>query len=288
MPPSSEISAASHVNNEEKELSMEASKVMEQISMQAMKMKAVSNGFRRLVLGLLYTANGPMYQSDIADHVEIKPNLLAYHLEILVSANMVEKKYSERQGQKFSSYSIKEEGSKFLEQIGAKSRLDAINNDDVSSLSKRIKKRRSDLSRSTKNSSRRATNRPPNKRCIMCGRKRISPETRSPGVWEYRSSSVCTNCFMLTHNYIDAISTGKKTLKLKSIKESRGVFPLIILDRSLNKNEGIFDNPEDLKKKLNSYRAEHPKSDIKIIDMKYHDYTADILDVPNWEAEANR
>jgi hypothetical protein len=282
----SEISAASHVNNE-KEMSMEASKVMEEVSMQAMKMKAVSNGFRRLVLGLLYT-DGPMYQSDILKHVDIKSNLLAYHLAILASADMVEQRYSEREGQKFSLYSIKEEGRKFLKQIGARTRLDAIKNDDGSSLSKRIKRRYPDTSGYIKKSSRLPPNRPPNKRCIKCGRKSIAPETtRRGGEWKFRGIQICTNCFMLMNDYIYAISTGKRRLKIKSVKESREAFPLIILDRSNNEYVGKFDNPKDLKKKLNSYRTEHPKSNIQIIDTKYHDYTADVLGVPDWQDKAN-
>jgi len=86
---------------------------------------ALSNELRRVVLGLLY-AEGPMYQSDIAKHVEIKPNLLAYHLEILRKADLVERKYVERSGQNFSLYSIKEGGKKFLELIGAKANLDSL------------------------------------------------------------------------------------------------------------------------------------------------------------------
>lgn len=282
----SEFSTASHVNNDgEKEMSMQASKVMEQVSMQAMKMKAVSNGFRRLVLGLLYT-EGPMYQLDIVQYVEIKSNLLAYHLGILVSANMVEQEYTEREGQKFSRYSIKEEGRKFLQQIGAITRLDAIKkSDDDSILSMRRKMRR--RSRSIRSYHRQPANRPSNKICIECGRRSVAPETTSRGgEWKFRGLQVCTNCIFLRNGNIDAIALRKRRLT-KSIQESREVFPLRILDRSLNKDLGLFDNPEELRKKLDSYRKDHPKSDIRIIDKKYHDYTADILDVPDWQDKAN-
>jgi hypothetical protein len=91
----------------------------------------------------------------------------------------------------------------------------------------------------------------------------------------------------LKEGHISDITLRKRKLT-KSIQESRDAFPLRILDRSLNKNLGLFQNPEDLKKELTLYRAEHPKSDIRIIDTKYHDFTADILDVRNWEAKANR
>ena len=283
----SEISAASHVNNDgEKEMSMQASKVMEQVSMQALKMKAVSNGFRRLVLGLLYT-DGPMYQLDILKHVEIKSNLLAYHLEILVSANMVEQRYTEREGQKFSRYSIKEEGRKFLEQIGAITRLDAIKkSDDEASLAMKRKMRRH--ARALKNPSRQPPNKPRNRICKKCGRRSVAPETtRRGGEWKEKGRQICTNCSLLDMGSISAISLRKRRLK-KSVRESMEVFPLRILDRSLEVNVGIFYTPEDLKKELNSYRAEHPKSDIRIIDKKYHDYTADTLDVPDFDAKANR
>jgi predicted transcriptional regulator len=86
---------------------------------------ALSNELRRVLLGLLY-ADGPMYQSDIAKHVKIKASLLAYHLEILRKANLIERKYGERSGQNFSLYSIKDEGKKFLEAIGAKTKLDSL------------------------------------------------------------------------------------------------------------------------------------------------------------------
>jgi predicted transcriptional regulator len=87
--------------------------------------RALSNELRRLLLGLIYT-DGPMYQSDIARHVEVKSNLLAYHLEILRKANLVERKYAERSGQNFSLYSITEQGKKFLELIGAKAKLESM------------------------------------------------------------------------------------------------------------------------------------------------------------------
>jgi predicted transcriptional regulator len=119
----SEISPASYSGIEE--ANREFMRRQEEASKEAIKIKALSNEFRRLILGLLYT-DGPMYQSDILKHVDIRSNLLAYHLDILTTANMVEREYSERRGQNFSLYSIKEGGEKFLELIGAKSRLDAI------------------------------------------------------------------------------------------------------------------------------------------------------------------
>jgi DNA-binding MarR family transcriptional regulator len=85
--------------------------------------RALSNELRRVLLGLIYT-DGPMYQSDIAKQVEIEPNLLSYHLKILLAANLINRKYSERSGQNFSLYSATEEGKKFLELIGSKPKLD--------------------------------------------------------------------------------------------------------------------------------------------------------------------
>jgi hypothetical protein len=80
-----------------------------------------------------------------------------------------------------------------------------------------------------KKSSRPGTKRPPNRICMNCKRKVISPE-KVGGKWHFRSIPLCTNCFMLTNNYIDEISKGKTKL-VKSIKESEEAFPLLRLVR---------------------------------------------------------
>jgi hypothetical protein len=138
-------------------------------------------------------------------------------------------------------------------------------------VSKRTKIRRPDPPRMMKKSSRPDTKRPPNMVCKNCRRKAIRPE-KIGGKWHFRSVPLCTNCLMLMNNYIDEISRGKRK-PIKSVKEAEESFPLLMLDSSTNEYVGIFDNPKDLRKKLNSYRAENPNSEVWIIDMKFHDFT---------------
>jgi predicted transcriptional regulator len=98
---SSDVSSTPPMGVEE--ANIEFMRRQKEASEEAIKIKALSNEFRRLILGLLYT-DGSMYQSDILKHINIKSNLLAYHLNILATANMVEREYSERRGQNFSLY----------------------------------------------------------------------------------------------------------------------------------------------------------------------------------------
>ena len=86
-----------------------------------LKLKALTSDIRRTLLGLIFS-NGPMYQSEILKHIQIDSNLLAYHLKILYTANLINRNY-ERHGKNFSKYWIKEDGEKFLDFIGAKEEL---------------------------------------------------------------------------------------------------------------------------------------------------------------------
>lgn len=90
---------------------------------------------------------------------------------------------------------------------------------------------------------------------------------------------------MLMNNYIDEISTKKSRLK-RSVRATEEFFPLMIIDKSKNKMVGIFDNERDLKKKFDSYKAEHPNSDVRAIDKKYRDYTTYIEHIPEWSPES--
>jgi predicted transcriptional regulator len=90
-----------------------------------LKFNALSSEFRRLLLGLIYT-DGPVYQSDILKHVGVESNKLAYHLNILRTANLISREYG-RNGKNVSRYSIKEDGTKFLENIGAQNKLKMLN-----------------------------------------------------------------------------------------------------------------------------------------------------------------
>lgn len=86
-----------------------------------LKLKALSNRFRRFLLGLVY-ANGKMHPSDIAKHVQADSNFIAYHLNILVEASLLRKSY-ERHGSQLSEYMVTEDGKKFLDFIGATEKL---------------------------------------------------------------------------------------------------------------------------------------------------------------------
>jgi predicted transcriptional regulator len=90
------------------------------------KLKALTTDIRRTLLGLIFS-NGPMYQSEILKHIKIDSNKLAYHLNILCSANLIDRSY-ERHGKNFSKYWIKEDGEKFLDFIGAKKELKRLSN----------------------------------------------------------------------------------------------------------------------------------------------------------------
>jgi|SRR5690606_16987947 len=89
-----------------------------------LKLKALSNRFRRFLLGLVY-ANGKMHPSDIAKHVRADSNFIAYHLNILIEANLLRKSY-ERHGNQLSEYMVTEDGKKFLDFIGATEKLEEI------------------------------------------------------------------------------------------------------------------------------------------------------------------
>ena len=90
-----------------------------------LKLNALSSEFRRVLLGLIYT-EGPIYQSDILKHVSVESNKLAYHLNILRAAGLIDREYG-RNGRNVSRYLIKEEGTRFLENIGATDKLGSLN-----------------------------------------------------------------------------------------------------------------------------------------------------------------
>jgi predicted transcriptional regulator len=89
-----------------------------------LKLKALSKDIRRLLLGLIFT-NGPIYHSEILKHIQMDSNRLAYHLNMLYKAHLIDRVY-ERQGKKYSKYWIKKDGEKFLDFIGAKGELNKI------------------------------------------------------------------------------------------------------------------------------------------------------------------
>lgn len=89
-----------------------------------LKLEALSSEFRRSILGLVYT-EGPVYQSDILKHVGVASNKLAYHLNMLRAAGLINREY-DRNGRNVSIYSIKEDGTRFLKNIGALDELKSL------------------------------------------------------------------------------------------------------------------------------------------------------------------
>ncbi len=54
---------------------------------------------------------------------------------------------------------------------------------------------------------------------------------------------------MLLNNYIDQIAKGKRK-PIKSVKQSEESFPLIMIDKSMNRYVRLFDNPHELGEEL--------------------------------------
>jgi hypothetical protein len=114
------------------------------------------------------------------------------------------------------------------------------------------------------------TKRPRNKICSKCGRRSIAPEG-GPN-WRFPKNKMCFNCTSFLFEVFDQINANLRPL-IKTIEQSKAVFPLIVLDTTENKSLGMFGDFRSLRRKLNMYRADYPKSKIKIIDRKYHDFT---------------
>jgi hypothetical protein len=114
--------------------------------------------------------------------------------------------------------------------------------------------------------------RPPYRICQICGRKRAAPE-KSLGKWRMPpKKKTCYNCTSIQFDDFNDIIANRKIL-IKSKKEAEAVFPLRLLDMTNNKLIGNYNDSKSLRKSLNLYRAENPKSETKVIDGKYHDFT---------------
>lgn len=114
--------------------------------------------------------------------------------------------------------------------------------------------------------------RPPNKLCVVCGRKEIKPEGSNTEVWFFRRVPKCFKCVMLENEIIEEIKPGKRIL-IKSVKESEAAFPLRIFDKTKKELVGEFKKANDLRSRLNQYREANPRSKIMILDKKYHDFS---------------
>ena len=82
-----------------------------------LKLKAISDETRRVILGLL-EADGPQFQIELAKKLKISASLATYHLNLLVRASLVKREYTERRTGGFSKYTITQEGSNFLDSLG--------------------------------------------------------------------------------------------------------------------------------------------------------------------------
>jgi hypothetical protein len=111
---------------------------------------------------------------------------------------------------------------------------------------------------------------PPNKICPKCGRKSLAPE--GGPAWFFPKNKICQNCTSLKFGYFYEINANRRPL-IKTVEQSQAVFPLSILDMTENELVGVFRDFKSLKRRLNGYRADYPRSRIKIIDKKYHDFT---------------
>jgi hypothetical protein len=113
--------------------------------------------------------------------------------------------------------------------------------------------------------------RSPNKKCPVCGRKAVAPEM-SFGKLVFPPKKKCFNCTSLEAKVFKQINANKRIL-IKSQKQAEAVFPLTVLDLTNDKLIGKHDDFKSLRENLNKYRTDNPKSEIKIIDKKYHDFT---------------
>lgn len=105
----------------------------------SLRIKALSHPSRRYLLSLIY-AYGPIMFSDFAKHLEqlkeyevdVDMTRLPYHLNLLKNSGLIRNEYrSDRQGLKFSEYSISDEGLKFLAFLGMKEEIDKIRKSPV-------------------------------------------------------------------------------------------------------------------------------------------------------------
>lgn len=90
---------------------------------------AVYNSARRYLLAFIYLYE-PIVFKDLANHFNMKSNLLSYHLNKLKKAGLIKNEYiEEREANKgYSKYSISDTGINFLELTKVKDLLDKTKN----------------------------------------------------------------------------------------------------------------------------------------------------------------
>ncbi|MDG6996727.1 MAG: helix-turn-helix transcriptional regulator [Nitrososphaerota archaeon] len=89
------------------------------------RVKAIADETRRDIIAVLYT-RGPLFNNQIAQIVNVKSGHLAYHLNLLVDAGYVRRKFTNRVGRSFALYSVTDSAIRFLDFIDARKKLDDI------------------------------------------------------------------------------------------------------------------------------------------------------------------
>jgi hypothetical protein len=90
-----------------------------------LRLKALSSTFRQFLVGLIY-AYDKIHHSDILKHAKVESNFLSYHLDLLLTAGLVQKNYGPREGSKFAVYQVTPDGKKFLDALGVSEKLRQI------------------------------------------------------------------------------------------------------------------------------------------------------------------
>ena len=85
--------------------------------------------------------------------------------------------------------------------------------------------------------------RPPNKTCLICGRKSIYPD-KDFGDWFYPREQTCFDCLMIGCNRFDKIRARKLPGKMNDTAEL--LFPLTVYDTSNNTKIGEYHNKQDV------------------------------------------
>jgi hypothetical protein len=114
--------------------------------------------------------------------------------------------------------------------------------------------------------------RPPNKTCLICGRRSIYPE-KDFGDWFYPREQTCFDCLMIRCNRYDKIRSRRLPGKMNDRAEL--LFPLTVVDTSNNTKIGEYHNKQDIlaaveKYKIKSKDSRNPLSHILQLYKLFH------------------
>jgi hypothetical protein len=110
--------------------------------------------------------------------------------------------------------------------------------------------------------------RPPNKTCLICGRKSIYPE-KAFGDWFYPREQICFDCLMISRSRFDMIRARKLPGKMND--RAKLLFPLTVYDTSNNTKVGEYHTKQDVLDAVDNYKQER-KSRSKILVIHYPTY----------------